>query len=467
MKAENITLEQYNVILFRRIIEALHEEYGLLMTTSKRRGHYRATAVNNTRTITYKVAGLKPKILDSIRKNANMSRYTRLGERRPIRFEEPGNGILLMEIPKLGKHWEQVTIKSLEDRRYIRTGTLKTALGLGHQDRPITIDFSKPHNSTLGVFGITQSGKTNTVKLLVWSALMSGQADVILIDLGQKEKNFGPFEGAQALAHPLIVEPQDGYDLLIWLKTEIARRASSGDCAPLFVVIDEVQTFIDYTSIHGNSSALLSDITRQCIQVGIKLIVSTQQAEIGLMGKSLNNLRLRACHKVDKAASSTFALGIKGAGAEGLLGYGDCLFKNDDGLHRMSVARLDEKRDAAQYARIERGPQRFISALGKTLVESAAPDIPTQEESHPTHVPDEIDFGQVASAIFAPAGIGKLSKRLRVGKKKAKRVKEIATEIRAYAYRFGHEALPPPDYEITEAIEDGIYNWLSDDWEEV
>jgi predicted peroxiredoxin len=80
------------------------------------------------------------------------------------------------------------------------------------------------------------------------------------------------------------------------------RRATSRDYSPLFIVIDEVQTFLDYTSAYGKSAELLSDITRQCIQVGIKLIVSTQQAEIGLMGKSLNNLRLRACHKVDKGS---------------------------------------------------------------------------------------------------------------------------------------------------------------------
>lgn len=461
----NISLGKYNTIMFRRLIGALHDEYGLTMTTSRQRGDYRASAHNNTRTIAYKFVGLHPKTIAAIRKNQeNMTRYVKTGEKRPVRFEEPGSGILLMEVVKLGRHWEQVTIKSLEDRRYIKPGSLKTAFGLGHQDRPMTIDFNKPHNSTVGVFGITQSGKTNTVKLLVWSAMMSGQADVILVDLGLKEKNFGPFEGASALAHPLIIEPEDGYSLLIWLKSEIARRASSGDSKPLFVVIDEVQTFVDYTSDYGQSAKLLSDITRQCIQVGIKLIVSTQQAEIGLMGKSLNNLRLRVCHKVDKAASSTYALGVKNAGAEGLLGYGDCLYRNDDGLHRMSVARLDEKRDADQYARIERGPQRFIPAMDKMFAESAAPDIPIAP--HSAHQPDDLDFGQVASVIFEPAGIGKIAKRLSVGKGKAKRIQAAAREIRSFAYHF-HKALPAPDEEVVEAVEAGGYNWLASDWEEV
>jgi hypothetical protein len=142
-------------MMFRRIVIALKAEYNLEMTVPGRRGHFVAKACNNTRTIVYKVMGLEPKIIDTIRKNgANMSRYIKLGEKRPIRFEEPGNGVLFMEVPKLGRHWEQVTIKSLENRRCVVKGSLKAAFGLGHQDRPVSIDFSKPHNSTLGVLKV-------------------------------------------------------------------------------------------------------------------------------------------------------------------------------------------------------------------------------------------------------------------------------------------------------------------------
>ncbi len=466
MNAKDITLNDYNKIMFRRLVVGLHEDHGLRMSTRRRpRGHYKATSTNNTRTLLFQFSGLRPKAIQAIRKDsANLTRHVKVGEKRNVRFSEPGGGVLCIEIAKLGKHWQVVTVPTLESRRCIKPGSLKMGLGLGHQDKPLSIDFAQVHNGTVGIFGISQSGKTFTTKLLIWSALMS-DADVILADVGYGEKNLGVFAGAKSLAHPLITTPADGYSLLTWLKAEILRRANTGDNKMLFVCIDEVQTFIDLTSAYGDSAKLLSDITRQCIQVGIRLIVTTQQAEIGLIGKTLNNLRVRLCHRVDKASSSTFALGVKNAGAESLLGYGDCLYKNDDGLHRMSVARLDEDKDAKQYARIERGEPRHIPTLGKTLLESVGQDISVS--ASPSNAPDELNMGQVASVIFDPAGIGKIANRLGVGKAKAKRIQAAAQEVRSYAFHNGHKSLPEPDKSVIEAVESGGYDWLKNEWAEI
>jgi hypothetical protein len=72
-------------------------------------------------------------------------------------------------------------------------------------------------------------------------------------------------------------------------------------------------------------------------------------------------------------------------------------------------------------------------------------------------VPNELDYGQIASVVFEPAGQNKIAKRLKVGKNKAKRLQAAATEIRAYSYHFGHNALPAPDEDVIDAISNLVF----------
>ncbi len=467
--AEKIALARYNNVMYRRLIAAIKIEYGFTIATKDRRGDYIGQAYDSTRTIAYKLRGLNPKTIASMRANqATFTRYLKLSEKRPIRFEEPGNGILTIEVPKLGYHWKQVTVDSLIERRRLRPGSLSIPFGLGPQDRVISADFSKPTFGNLGVFGITQSGKTNSLKYCVWFLIMTGQADMILVDIGMKSKNFGVFNGASALLHPLVHDPAEAYDLLVWLKSEIARRASNmgANHKPLFVVVDETQTLIDYTTPYGDSSSLLSDIARMGIQVGVRVILATQYPQIQFIGQAKRNLGLRLCHKVDEAQSSTNALGVKNQGAEGLLGYGDGLFKDNNGVYRLSVARLDEIKDAGHYNRIERGGYRSLP-LATVTNEDAAPDIPEPKQAHPSQVPDDLEPSQLAYAVLTGDGENKIKRRFRVGSKKAKRIVEAANEFRAYAYHHDLKCLPEPTSKIIEAVEGKNYGWLTADWTEV
>lgn len=406
-------------------MRGLHQELGIV------RGlHYQPAGHNTSRVMALRLRGCNPHYLDKIRGlREQLTMWAGLNDKDSVRIGHDAHAIII-EIPKPNTLWNEVTIESLQN--FVRPGPIAT-FGLGLQDEPKRIDFTNEEMAHVFITGQTRSGKTNTQRLIAWDLIRNTPIEeikLIIFDvakLGYKWKDFGNVTG---LLHPVIVEINTANKVLAWLSEEINRRAESECITPrIFVIVDELKALLDDSRV---AKEYLPRIASVGGEFGLHLILSTQYSQISMLQSSelKRNVSTRLCGTVDDANAAANSLGIKNTGAEFLGGKGDFLFKNTDGLSRLTVAKLLPE---------------HVEALPKSLLEQTI-DLPDGDVTNggpkAKRQPDALEASEVGFALFQPMGITKLAGTLKVGSSKASRIKAFAEALRKWAIEHGYQTIP-------------------------
>ena len=389
--------------------------------------HYVGHVHNSSRVITLQLKGINPHYLKQVKGMGDqLTMFAGLDDRHKIRIGWQGANILI-EIPKPGTYWQKLTVDQLPVRR-----GLKAILGLDLQDRPTRLNFGEPAMAHVFITGQTRSGKTNTQRLIGWNlAHNTDQQDarLIIFDVAKKGFKWNDFGKLTHLAHPIVTTVAEADRVLAWLTQEVERRGDEGYTTPrYFVLIDELKALTDDSTLAADYLARIASIGGE---FGLHLILSTQYPQIKMLGNAelKRNVTTRLCGKVDDASAAANALGVKDSGAELLQGYGDFLLKDFNELSRLTVAKVEP---------------RNIDSLSRTdnvaRLELPAADV-VNNGPKPARQPEPIEPHHVASALFDPAGINKLQKRLGIGGSRASRVKKFAESIRQWAKENGYNCL--------------------------
>lgn len=392
--------------------------------------NYRPMGYNSARVLSLRLIALNPHYLPKIKTmQAQLTMWAGLPDKTPVRIGQDGQAVII-EIPKPAPYWKQVTIEQLAERHFIRRGPVAT-IGLGLQDEPRRINFQEPAMAHLFITGQTRSGKTNAQKLIGWNLAHNTEpaaARLIIFDVAKRGYKWADFGNVAHLAHPVITDVAEADRVLCWLTQEIERRALDRRIEPrLFILIDELKALIDDSKV---ASDYLSRIASVGGEFGLHLILSTQYPQIQMLGSAelKRNVTTRLCGRVDDSQAAANALGLADSGAETLQGYGDFLLKDSNGLSRLTVAHLLE----SHVAELARGE---VTRL----------DLPNLDDVNNgprfSKEPDPLEPEQVALALFKPMGINRLAGELSIGSTKARRVKEFADRIRAWAISNGYQCL--------------------------
>jgi hypothetical protein len=413
-------LKKWSYTASYRVMLGLEQELGI------RQGvHYRPTGHNSARVLSMRLIGVNPHYLPRIRAmQAELTMWAGLPDKTPVRIGQDGLAVTI-EIPKPGQFWKRITIDDLESRHFIKRGPVAT-LGLGLQDEPRRLNFSEPSVAHVFITGQTRSGKTNAERLIGWNLAHNTEPTatrLLIFDVAKKGYNWADFANVAHLAHPIITEQSEADRALCWLTQEIQRRAGERRVTPrIFAVIDELKALADDSKV---AASYLSRIASNGGEFGLHLILSTQYPQIQMLGSAelKRNVTTRLCGRVDDAGAATNALGLADSGAETLQGYGDFLLRDMAGLSRLTVAYLQEK---------------HMSQLPRTA-ETGQLDLPDLDTANQgPRSPDPLEPEQVALALFKPMGINRLAGELSIGSTKARRIKEFADRIRAWAIANGY-----------------------------
>lgn len=391
--------------------------------------HYRPAGYNSARVMSLRLVGLNPHYLKQVRAmQSQLTMWAGLSDKHPVRIGQDGQAVIV-EIPKPGPLWAQVTIEQLEQRHFIHRGPVAT-IGLGLQDEPKRVNFSEPAMAHVFITGQTRSGKTNTERLIAWNLAHNTtpeDARLLVFDVVKRGYKWADFSNVAHLAHPVITDVNEADRVLCWLTQEIERRATERRIKPrFFILVDELKALIDDSKV---AEGYLSRIASVGGEFGLHLILSTQYPQIQMLGSAelKRNVTTRLCGKVDDAGAAANALGIADSGAETLQGYGDFLLKDFTGLSRLTVAHLLEKQ-------VSELPRADVGRL-------ELPDL-DDVNNGPRNQPIPPEPEEIALALFSPMGINKLARELKTGNNRATRIKEYADRIKVWAIANGYRCLP-------------------------
>lgn len=199
-------------------------------------------------------------------------------------------------------------------------------LGIEEEGLPLLLRLSSPEVAHVLVAGTTGSGKTALARTMALSlALLSRQARVQLLFIDPKGRGFSALAGLPHLLRPPVAQVEEGVELLRRLVQEMERRDHLGMSEPRVVVfIDELA---DLLQVGGRGAAeALTRLLQRGREAGIHVVGCTQKptaVSIGSLAKA--NFPVRLVGSVTSPEEAKVATGLRGTGAERLLGRGDFL----------------------------------------------------------------------------------------------------------------------------------------------
>ncbi|PWH20642.1 MAG: DNA translocase FtsK [Ardenticatenia bacterium] len=210
-----------------------------------------------------------------------------------------------------------------------RLGTIPrhtAVLGLDEGGVPLLLRLSSPDVCHILVAGTTGSGKTALVRSMVLSLALNNrpsQLQVAIID--PKRRGYNALEGLPHLLWPIVYEVDQAIAILEGLVRHMIQRDREGVQEPrLVVVIDEMADLVA-----GAGAAFVQMVTRlsqRGREAGIHVIGCTQKPTVEAIGSLVkSNFPVRLVGSVASPEDARVATGLRGSGAEKLLGRGDFL----------------------------------------------------------------------------------------------------------------------------------------------
>lgn len=262
----------------------------------------------------------------------------------------PGRETIGIEVPNVTR--ETVFFGDMiQDKKFLSDGNpMNVVLGVNISGAPVYMDISKmPHGL---IAGSTGSGKSVCINGIICSILYKAHPDdVKLILVDPKRVEFRRYAGIPHLATPIITEPKMANLALQWVVDEMENRYTLFESIGvaqykeyveeevhdvrlkhipyLVVIIDELADLMMTAGAEVETSIMR--ITQKARAAGIHLIVATQRPAANIVsGNIKTNIPTRIAFKVQKAIDSNII--IDHAGAEKLLGLGDMLYTDENGV---------------------------------------------------------------------------------------------------------------------------------------
>lgn len=232
------------------------------------------------------------------------------------------DGVLALEVPRPGS----ATVSLVRLQAGLPPLPQGTALlGRDEEGAPLLLRLTSPDISHVLIAGTTGSGKTALARSILTSlALVHSPEELRLVLVDPKGRGLGDFAGLPHVVGEVLREGPAVEKRLAWLVEEMTWREESGLRLPRVVVaVDEVA---DLVAGSPSAGALLTRLATRGREAGLHLVLCTQKPTAEALGPLLRaNLPCRVVGRVTSAPEAVVASGIKGTGAERLLGRGDFL----------------------------------------------------------------------------------------------------------------------------------------------
>lgn len=211
-------------------------------------------------------------------------------------------------------------------------------LGQDSTGAPLLLRLSAPEVAHLLIAGTTGSGKTALARAILSSLALANDPDelrFLLVD--PKGHGFSPFLGLPHLAGPILRGGPELSQRLEGLVEEMVWREETGIRTPrVLLAVDEVADLLATEPALGE---LLTRIAARGRSAGLHLMLCTQKPTAEALGSLLRaNLPCRLVGRVVSAQEAVLASGIRGTGAEQLLGRGDFVLVAGGELIRFQAA---------------------------------------------------------------------------------------------------------------------------------
>ncbi|WP_071754709.1 FtsK/SpoIIIE domain-containing protein [Burkholderia ubonensis] len=250
---------------------------------------------------------------------------------------EQGERRVVLDIPRPGATWHDVTWSSIQSALHDRHELMPVCPGVDVLGRPLIFDLAEaPH---LFVAGATGSGKSVCLNALLLSLLVSRRPPELLM-IDPKGVDFTDYNGCNRLrGRQVITDMADAVRALREVVQEMEERqsvlrqhnarsiaeaqANGAHLERLIVVVDELADFMMGKS--GAEEPLIR-LAQKARATGIHLLLATQRPEAATFPGLLRaNIPSRIALTVQKSADSRIILDE--SGAENLLMRGDMLVK--------------------------------------------------------------------------------------------------------------------------------------------
>lgn len=276
---------------------------------------------------------------------------------------------------------------------------ITTTLGLDTEGTPLLLRLNSPEVDPVMVAGEQGSGKSSLLRGMALSMALHNSPDklrLLLLDCTGDGMTFRGLESLPHLACPVSVGPLDSLASLRWALRALARRVPGleedelffddgdievdplpgrdvmqGDAPALVIMVDGADALCSTSNRRANSESL--DALRRLLLAGsahgIHMIMSAEHP--GRLMNINTSWGARIIGRVDSPETARIATGVKGSGAQSLLGAGDFLVTLNAELIRFQAAAVAQ--------------QEVARAVDLILACANSYSQPDQEEAVPAH----------------------------------------------------------------------------------
>ena len=374
-----------------------------------------------------------------------------------IRIERiSGSSTVGIEVPNRKR--ELIALRDIIDTETFSASSslLTMALGKDIHGEPFVTDLAKmPHLLVAGATGAGKSvGLNSMIVSLLYKALPT-QLRMLMIDPKMVELKI--YEDIPHLLHPIITDPKQASNALIWAVNEMENRYRTlSECGvrnidqynsllkdpeayrrakklaadaptpaddPMVYIVIVIDEFADLMMVASKDvEDSVTRLAQKARAVGIHLIIATQRPSVDVItGVIKANLPSRISYQVASKIDSRTILDTQGA--EKLLGNGDMLFlpPGTARLRRLHGAYVSENEinDIVDFVKKNQGQPKFLEEITKMAEEKSAADgfEYLDDPKYDDAVRVVLTTGQ-ASASY-------LQRRLKLGYSRAARLIEI------------------------------------------
>jgi S-DNA-T family DNA segregation ATPase FtsK/SpoIIIE len=261
-----------------------------------------------------------------------------------------------VEVPR--EHGELVRLLPLA-ARLTEVPRQTAVLGLDEGGVPLLLRLPSPEVGHVLVAGTTGSGKTALARSMALSlALCNRQGEVQLAVIDPKGRGYTALEGLPHLLCPVVREVHEGAYVLSELVSLMLERDRLGVSEPRVVIlIDEMADLVEA----GGASVLrsITRLTQRGREAGLHVVGCTQKPTVAAVGSLVkSNFPVRLVGSVASPEDAKVASGVKGTGAEKLLGRGDFLLVVKGEVVRFQAAYVGGREIATIVDKLKSGERK-------------------------------------------------------------------------------------------------------------